>query len=107
LVATNRADDAALDATGSPRGGSRLLLAPEAKSKEREPPPRKAVASSKVDCSTFSGERKTPPDKPGASAGQAGGIQQQFSHILGSAGSTPGVHDLSAQIDPALSRAVL
>ncbi len=53
LVATNSADEAALDATGSPRGGSRLLLAREADSKEREPPPRKAGASSKVDCSTF------------------------------------------------------
>src|SRR6266498_3335670 len=38
-----------LDATGSPRGGSRLLLTPEADSKEREPPPLKAVASTKVE----------------------------------------------------------
>ncbi len=84
-----RADEAASDATGSPRGGSRLLLAPEADSKEREPPPReavastkvyarrfsgereppprKAVASTKVDVRRFSGERESPPDKPGAS----------------------------------------
>ncbi len=51
LVAITRCDERLW--TGSPRGGSRLLLAPEADSKEREPPPLKAVASSKVERLTF------------------------------------------------------
>ncbi len=52
LVATNRADEAALDAPGLSGGVSRWLLLTEL-TKLLWMPPDKAVASAKVDCPTF------------------------------------------------------
>jgi hypothetical protein len=67
-VAINRMLVTRVDAMGLSHGGSRLLLTTRMIAKERDTPPRKAVASSRVAAFRGSGHRvESPPDKPGAS----------------------------------------
>jgi hypothetical protein len=65
LAATSRGRQNLWDATGLSRGGSRILLTCLGLvNKERETPPRKAVASLSPAVLAGSSQHETPPDKP-------------------------------------------